>query len=71
MKRYPPAPMTIVFAGIPIGVAYAQLPPMTVAMRTAFGSAPSSVAILKAIGTRSAQNPKDCWAVEDIVVDLL
>ena len=54
MKRYPPAPITIVFAGIPIGVAYAQLPPITVAMRTAFGSAPSSVAMLSAIGTRRA-----------------
>mgnify|MGYP003200247898 CR=1 FL=1 len=51
MNLYPPAPTTIVFAGIPIGVAYAQEPPITHAIRTALGSAPIPCAIDRQIGT--------------------
>lgn len=46
--------MTIVLAGIPIGVAYAHEPPITHAISTALGSAPISVAIDTQIGTKSA-----------------
>ena len=42
------------FAGIPIGVAYAQDPPMTHAIRTARGSAPMPCAMDRQIGTISA-----------------
>ena len=45
---------TIVFAGIPIGVAYAHDPPMTHAISTALGSAPIPCAIDTAIGAISA-----------------
>ena len=41
-------------AGIPIGVAYAQEPPITQAISTALGSAPIPVAIDKHIGAISA-----------------
>ena len=51
MNLYPPAPTTIVFAGIPIGVAYAQEPPITHAISTALGSAPIPCAIDRQIGT--------------------
>ncbi len=51
---YPPAVTTIVFAGIPIGVAYAHEPPMTHAINTALGSAPIPCAIDIQIGTISA-----------------
>ena len=40
----------MVFAGIPIGVAYAQEPPMTHAIRTALGSAPIPCAMARQIG---------------------
>ena len=51
---YPPAPTTIVLAGIPIGVAYAQEPPITHAINTALGSAPIPSAMERQIGTISA-----------------
>ena len=51
---YPPAPTTIVFAGIPIGVAYAQEPPITHAIRTALGSAPMPCAMDIQIGAINA-----------------
>ena len=42
------------FAGIPIGVAYAQEPPMTHAISTALGSAPIPCAMETQIGAISA-----------------
>ena len=45
-----PICMSIVFAGIPIGVAYAQEPPITHAIRTALGSAPMPCAMDIQIG---------------------
>ena len=42
------------FAGIPIGVAYAQEPPITHAINTALGSAPIPFAIDTQIGTINA-----------------
>ena len=54
MKVYPPAPITIVLAGMPIGVAYAHEPPMTQAIRTALGSAPMPWAMERQIGTINA-----------------
>ena len=42
------------FAGIPIGVAYAQEPPMTHAIKTALGSAPIPCAMETQIGAISA-----------------
>ena len=44
----------MVFAGIPIGVAYAQEPAITVAITTALGSAPRLFARDTAIGIISA-----------------
>ena len=44
----------MVFAGIPIGVAYAQDPPITHAISTALGSAPIPWAMERQIGTISA-----------------
>ena len=54
MNLYPPRPTTIVFAGIPIGVAYAHDPAITVAITTALGSALRLSASDTAIGTISA-----------------
>lgn len=45
---------TMVLAGIPIGVAYAQDAPITVAINTALGSAPIDCANCNPIGTNSA-----------------
>ena len=44
----------MVLAGIPIGVAYAQEPPITQAIRTALGSAPIPFAMDTQIGAISA-----------------
>ena len=44
----------MVLAGMPIGVAYAQEPPMTHAIRTALGSAPIPSAMDKQIGAINA-----------------
>ena len=46
---------TIVFAGIPIGVAYAKELAITIAASTAFESKPSWAAKLRSIGTNNAQ----------------
>ena len=44
----------MVFAGMPMGVAYAQDAPITVAIKTALGSAPNWLAIDKQIGANKA-----------------
>ena len=51
MNRYPPAPTTMVLAGMPMGVAYAQEPPITQAISTALGSAPMLWAMDRQMGT--------------------
>ena len=53
-KFVSPGATTIVLAGIPIGVAYAQEPPITHAINTALGSAPIPCAMERQIGTISA-----------------